>query len=189
VRRRTRLRRRRGVHRPGDRLLPAVGAIFAVVLAVGLGIELLAGGESAASTHRHDLSFSQAVPDGTPLDHTDWPPRAGPYYPATAGYGVPGRWVSEGYWVHTLLHGGVVVLYRCGGDCSAIERTLAADVATFPPSRSWEKVKILALPTDRIDQGIVLVAFGATEHLPAWDRARALRFYREHLDRGPMDAP
>ncbi|MBI5829466.1 MAG: DUF3105 domain-containing protein, partial [Chloroflexi bacterium] len=48
--------------------------------------------------------------DGTPLTFNHYPPSSGTHYGAPAAYGYYEQPVSEGYFVHSLEHGAVLVL-------------------------------------------------------------------------------
>src|SRR5207245_11759451 len=59
------------------------------------------------------------VPEGTPIPYQHIPPSSGNHYPPP---GAPKPWgsykdaVGPGYFVHSLEHGGVVLLYTCSGN-------------------------------------------------------------------------
>ena len=55
----------------------------------------------------------QHNPAGTAIQYKNRPPSSGDHYDQPWGYGVVEREVATGSWVHTLEHGGIVILYNC----------------------------------------------------------------------------
>ena len=45
------------------------------------------------------------------------PPASGPHFTTWASYEVHTDVIDRGNWVHNLEHGGIVLTYRCDGDC------------------------------------------------------------------------
>lgn len=45
------------------------------------------------------------------------PPHSGPHYPTWESWDEHDEVVPRGNWVHNLEHGGIVLTYRCDGDC------------------------------------------------------------------------
>jgi hypothetical protein len=65
------------------------------------------------------------VPEGTPLAYDSNPPSSGSHYPRWADYEEYTAPVPDGYLVHAIEHGGVLLLYKCealdagGGTCAS----------------------------------------------------------------------
>jgi hypothetical protein len=91
-------------------------------------------------------------------------------------------------YVHNLEHGGIVLLYRCDNPCPDLVKALRELYTTFPHARNG-KVKMVVSPDRKITSPIVILAWTWIDELPRMDRDRLLRFYREHVDRGPEDVP
>ncbi|HEX2186150.1 MAG TPA: DUF3105 domain-containing protein, partial [Chloroflexota bacterium] len=82
------------------------------------------------------------VQPGRPITYRSRPPTSGPHYSQTSGYGVFEREIEPGYWVHTLEHGGIVVLYhpdRCDPDC---RNQLRQVYESAPLSQHFRRVKM-----------------------------------------------
>ena len=131
------------------------------------------------------LDLGQAhVEQLSPIEFSQYPPTSGPHYPQPASPGVYVENVAEGFWIHSLEHGYVVVLYQCGADCARIQdnlRTLLADLPRSPVGY----VKLVATPNDRIEKPIVLTAWNYVLELDQYDEAQIRAFYESHVDRGP----
>ena len=128
------------------------------------------------------------APDGTPLTYQHYPPASGTHYPRWARWGFYESEVPEGFWVHNLEHGGVVLLYRCDEECGARAAALRAVYDALPPSH-WGHVKALATPYSRLDAPVAVVAWDRVERLDSVDAERILRFYEAFVDQGPEDVP
>jgi hypothetical protein len=159
-----------------------VGAVW-LLSSGGLSSANAAPGVAVADEGR------QHVPDGSPITYRHYPPASGPHYPTAQPWGVNSRAVAEGYWVHNLEHGGVVLLYKCAGDeCESIAGQIRAIYGRLPRSK-FGNTKLVATPYERMDSPFTLVAWGRQEALPSLDEAAVAAFYRAYVDRGPEDAP
>lgn len=75
---------------------------------------------------------SPHVAECTPVVYSSVPPSSGPHYPYWAAfktYSVP---IPTGYWVHSLEHGAVVILYNCPNGCAAELAALDAYLTAIP---------------------------------------------------------
>jgi hypothetical protein len=136
---------------------------------------------------------SRMVPDegkahvqpGTPITHASRPPSSGTHYPTTSGYGVFEKEIDSGYWVHTLEHGGIVVLYqpdRCDAKCLDQLRQVHDSA---PQSQAFGKVKMAVIPYRDMDHTVASVAWGRVDEMDQVDSDRILTFYRTYVDKGP----
>lgn len=99
--------------------------------------------------------------------------------------------VPEGYWVHDLEHGAVVVLYRCPGDrtgCPEITEPLRRVYAAAPPG-NYGQVKMVVTRYPGLRTPVAALAWNRIPELDAPDEGRLLDFYRAYVDRGPEDVP
>jgi hypothetical protein len=165
------------------------GAILAAVLGVAALAFLMTRPQVVAQGRQVLTEGQQHVQPGTPITYRSRPPASGPHYGSgTSGYGVFERDIPAGLWVHTLEHGGIVVLYRpdlCSLDCLN-ELRRVHDSA--PPSQRFNRVKLAAIPYSDMDRAIAAVAWGWVDEMDQVDADRIHAFYREHVDRGPEQA-
>lgn len=167
-----------------------IAAVALVAVAVA-ALVLLSGGEGtqvASAEERVQLEGADHVPEGTNIVYRSYPPASGPHYGRTASYGVHTEEVPEGYWVHNLEHGAIVVLYNCPEGCPGLVDQLRELYNTAPKGK-YGQVKMVVAPYSRMDSRLALLAWGWREKLQDFDRERILRFYRAHVDRGPEDVP
>jgi len=129
------------------------------------------------------------VEEGAAIQYKHYPPSSGTHYGRLAAWKAHAQEIAEGYWVHNLEHGGVVVLYNCRSSaCPELESELKGLYEKLRPSK-WGHVKLAVLPYSRITSQIAVVAWGYQMDLPGADVNSIRFFYNTHVDRGPEDAP
>lgn len=125
------------------------------------------------------------VPDTQQIQYRHIPPASGPHYDTPAAWNFYSQPVPEGNWVHSLEHGGIVILYKCPADCAALTQQLKDFFASAPPSAQWKEVKLVITPYDKMQHEVAIVAWDWIDEMDSFDSARLLRFYKAHLDQGP----
>ncbi len=88
---------------------------------------------------------AQHVAEGTPIRSRNLPPTSGPHYPATVEWGVYTEPTPEGYWVHNLEQGGIVLLYNGPEGCAGLVWQLEGLYRSLPPGKH-KRVKLIAAP-------------------------------------------
>lgn len=130
------------------------------------------------------------LPVGSPLSYRSRPPASGPHYEAqAAGYQFYEREVDPGYWVHSLEHGAVALLYhpeKCDAACIAELRDVYSGV---PAESRYRSRKMLVTPYPGMDRKIAVVAWRWVDEMDEIDRDRIIAFYREHVNQGPENVP
>ncbi len=170
----------------------AIGAAVLAVAAIAVVGYLALGGRGGAAKPGVAVADEgrQHVAEGSPIEYKHVPPASGPHYPSPKPWGVYAQAVPEGYWVHNLEHGGIVLLFRCdGAACGQIADQIRGISASLPQSARWGEVKLLATPYGRMDAPFMLVAWDRQEALQTLDPTRVRAFYEAYLDRGPEDVP
>lgn len=127
------------------------------------------------------------VPVGTQVPYKAHPPASGPHYPQPAAAGVYPQGLPPGFWVHSLEHGYVVVLYR-PPISQALLLQFREMVRDFPPSK-FGNVKLVVAPYGEMLHPFAVLSWGWRMWMDAFDRGRVLDFYRQHVDRGREDIP
>lgn len=137
---------------------------------------------------------NEHVPVGQQVTYVANPPASGSHWsqggvaPAPAGFYE--TTVEEEQWVHNLEHGHIVILYDCGGACSA---QLLADLQDLfdaaPPSPIFGTTKLVIAPYDGLPFLLMAIAWDTQLSLAAYDETALLDFYTRHLDQGPELAP
>lgn len=96
------------------------------------------------------------------------PPTSGPYLPYAADWGVHAVPVPLPLQVHTLLDGGVALLYRCPDGCPELEERLHQVAA--------RRDFVLVAPYPWMDSTLALAAWGRLETLNGFDGERIEAF-------------
>ena len=166
-----------------------VGGIVLALAAIVAVVALLYQPPAQSQGRQVPIEGQDHVAVGTPIQYRGRPPSSGTHYGQTSGYGVFEREIEPGFWVHTLEHGGIVVLYRpdlCDAACVAQLRDVYNSAPTsqhFPGVR-----KMAVIPYWDMDHKIAAVAWGWVDEMDEVDKARLLAFYNRHVDRGPERA-
>lgn len=129
------------------------------------------------------------VAPGTPVERRHQPPASGPHYPTALPRGVYTEAQDPGYWVHSLEHGYIVLLYNCQTDCAALQAQLRQFYESAPKSAAYGYQKLIVAPYPQLTSRLAIVAWDRIDRLDQFDAQRLLRFYQAYHDRGPEDAP
>ena len=129
------------------------------------------------------------VPEGEEITYQHYPPASGLHYAVTLQYGLyEGEDVPAEYWVHSLEHGAIVVLYQCDQPCPDLVKSLGDMLDSFPESK-WGNRKIVIVPYSRMDVPLMAVAWNVQIPLEQFDPQALIDFYVRHVDQGPEDVP
>jgi len=125
---------------------------------------------------------------GTEIAYQHYPPASGPHYPVTLEYGLYETDVPEGYWIHSLEHGAIVVLYKCDQPCPDLVQALGNLLDSFPLSK-WNNRKIVIVPYPSMDAPLMAAAWNVQMPMAQFNPQALIDFYARHIDRGPEDVP
>lgn len=124
---------------------------------------------------------------GSQIHYKANPPASGPHYPFPAPAGVYPNGLQTGFWVHSLEHGYIVLLYK---PPVPAERLAEFDrmVKEFPKSK-YGNVKLLIVSYPDMPHPYAVMAWDWRLQMDAYDRATVLQFYKERVDHGREDIP
>ncbi len=182
-----------------------IGGIVAVIVVAAVVVVLLSrqtGGNSTAQPalgsvpgeqHFDDSKTASGqlyehIPETTPITADPaghYPPVFGNHYPVWRPPGVYDTAVPEGYFIHDLEHGGIVVLYNCPSGCADAVNQLRGMLTSLPRSKDFNEVKFVVSPNSKIQHQFALLAWDYEKDLDTFDTDTVRAFYSEHLDRGP----
>ena len=168
----------------------AISLVIGVPLAVGLAffagffephIGVEASNEGGVGRH---------VAQGQDLPQRNRPPSSGLHYPTRSNYSVSSTAIAAGNWIHNLEHGGIAILFRCGGtqECSEIASQVRSEVGDVAAPGAYGEVKIVGSPYQDMDTPFAAVAWRRTLPLEFLDSEQLLAFYDRYVDRGPENA-
>ena len=134
----------------------------------------------AAGTH---------VPEGTPIQYATNPPSSGAHWPIWAHFMEYDKPIDDGYLVHSLEHGAVLVLYKCeAAQCPTMVPALRAvrdAVPTDPLCAPADRVRVILAPRPANDVPVAASAWGWTYKADCVDPASLLKFIVDHYAQAP----
>ena len=167
----------RRVERMPDSALPAVDAAPVEAGACNVRIEAV------------PVAESPHVPDGTPVVYSSNPPSSGPHYGTWANFQELTHPVEDGYLVHSMEHGAVLLLYRCeGAACDALLAALRAVRNTIPTDPLCDPVirtRVILAPRAANDVAVAAAAWGHVYRADCVDAASQTSFILEHYAKAP----
>ncbi len=129
------------------------------------------------------------VPQGTVVNYKNRPPSSGSHYDTPAGYQFYARPIEPGFFVHTLEHGGIALLWRPDLCDQACVTQLQQVYGAVPTDGKYNLKKMTATAFSDMDHKIAVVAWQWVMNLDDINQDQIMAFYREHVDRGPEDIP
>jgi hypothetical protein len=132
------------------------------------------------------------VPEGTPITYSTNPPSSGPHYPIWANFVEYDKPIPDGYLVHSMEHGAVLLLYDCDptactpppGVVEAL-RAVRDAVATDPLCDPSLRVRVIIAPRPANDVPIAAAAWGAIYRADCVDAPSLSQFIADHYAKAP----
>lgn len=121
------------------------------------------------------------LPVGTKINYNSNPPAAGQHYPETAHAGIYNKAPEDGYLVHSLEHGAIILWYR--SDLSA------ADIEKLKKIFNQMSGKIIMTPRKSLDVSVALTSWGRLLKLQSINEKQIKAFFKTNIDRAPEQAP
>lgn len=135
---------------------------------------------------------STHVPEGTDIAYTSNPPSSGPHYPRWAAFQEFSEPVADGYLVHSMEHGAVVLFYSCdllpAGTCPSVVAGLRAIRDALPADPICDpsvRVRVIIVPRPKLDVPVAAAAWGWTYRAACLDEPSLAQFVRDHYGKAP----
>ncbi len=152
--------------------------------------------DASAPTGKCDaVEQEQAIEGFTHVDVCSYveyftkPPSSGDHYPIWAAYKTYTTAIPEGFFVHNLEHGAIVLTYNCPNGCAADVAAAQAMIDALPDDPdcaaqgSTVRRRTLMTPDPKLDVPFAASAWGWTLRAKCFDtdafRAFALRHYNQ----------
>lgn len=131
------------------------------------------------------------VAEGVALTFLNEPPSSGTHYNRGAPWGLAETAVPPGNYLNNLARGGIVILYRCGADCAALQERFRAflENADLVDSQFNQRKVLITTYEGDLPAPIVALAWGHQLNLQSFDEATLLTWYRRFVNRGPNNGP
>lgn len=149
-------------------------------------------GPCGAVTQQHPIEGETHVAICSYVDYHTLPPSSGDHYPVWAAYMTYDQPVPEGYWVHNLEHGSIVLSYNCGeagcaSDVAAAQQMMDQypDDALCLSDDQGVTHRLVMTPDPRLDVRFAASAWGWTLRANCFDPDAFLAFANAHYGQGP----
>jgi hypothetical protein len=134
------------------------------------------------------------------VDYRTNPPSSGNHYPIWASYKTYSSPIPEGFWVHDLEHGAVVLTYNCAvgaaadsGTCNDEIAAAAAMIASLPDDPECDALgqgvrrRSVLAPDPKLNVRFAASAWGWTLRADCFDDPVFRAFETAHYGHGPED--
>ncbi len=170
------------------------------------GIVLLLGGLAAAILYDRsttpsinpDTQFQTSqgrdhVDPGIPLEFALQPPTSGNHFANSLAWGVYSELINPGYWVHSLEHGGIVLLYNCTDLSADACEDLRDDAESFygdAPFNGCAENRVIVMPYSQgMETPVTVLAWQQRLDLDDYNYRDLVDFYRLYEEQGPEALP
>ncbi|MBX3232240.1 MAG: DUF3105 domain-containing protein [Labilithrix sp.] len=154
----------------------------------------LDGGPCNVRVDAPPITGANHVAVGTPIVYASNPPSSGEHYGAWANFQEYSREIDDGYLVHSMEHGAVVLFYECDDDASAAcadmvtqLRAVRAAVPTDPSCSEAIRVRVIIAPRSSNDVPVAAAAWGHTYRADCVDPLTLGAFIQAHYAKAPED--
>jgi hypothetical protein len=159
-------------------------------------------GPCSAVVQQHPIEGATHVDVCSVVDYGTKPPSSGNHYPVWAAYKAYTAPVPEGFFVHDLEHGAVVLTYNCAargaaqdaqGGCDADIAAASKTIATLPDDPSCVALgqgvrrRSVLTPDPDLDVRFAASAWGWTLRANCFDPETFRAFELAHYAHGPED--
>jgi hypothetical protein len=148
-------------------------------------------GLCGAVSQEHPIEGYNHVAVCSYVDYQTLPPSSGNHYPYWAAYMTYDQPLPEGYWVHNLEHGTIVLSYNCGeagcaDDIAAAQQMMDQfpDDPICPIASEGVHHRLLMTPDPRLDVRFAASAWGWTLRANCFDPVAFLAFANAHYGQG-----
>jgi len=128
----------------------------------------------------------------SPLEYLATPASSGDHYGVWADFQEYQSPVPEGFLVHSMEHGGVVMHYNCEGPCPELIQTLREIKESFGPDERCESVpdvlnRIIIAPNPSLDVPLAISAWERVYRATCLHQPSIDAFLEQHYGQGPED--
>lgn len=164
-----------------------IGIGLATLLIISGGILLLSSEDkrlnSSLMGQEVKIEGRSHVPNGTEIQYNSNPPAGGPHYGTTAHAGIydKDKAPADGYLVHSLEHGAVILWYKSD--------LLQDQVEKLKKIFNESSGKKIMVQRKNLDMPVALTSWGWILKLKAIDEAKIKEFIETNSNRAPEKAP
>ncbi|MGH7439919.1 MAG: DUF3105 domain-containing protein, partial [Polyangiaceae bacterium] len=156
-------------------------------------------GPCGAIVQQQGIEGANHVAVCTTIDYGTNPPSSGDHYPIWASYKTYASPIPEGFWVHCLEHGAIVLTYNCAvgagdaGDateCAAEVQAAQQMIDSLPADPACVQLaegvsrRVVMTPDPKLDVRFAASAWGWTLRASCFDAAAFQDFAMAHYAMG-----
>jgi hypothetical protein len=162
----------------------SIGAVALFAVAGGVYAFIRAAEKNTASLPGEQLPSKgqQHVATTDLKDYNSTPPTSGQHYSSQTNWGIHKEPIPEGYQLHNLEHGGVLIQYKPGLAADIVEKLKAV-------GEGYKWKKLILAPYPPLDKNIALTAWTRLDTFDDFDEARVKSFIDSFRNRGPENVP
>jgi hypothetical protein len=167
-----------------------IAGVVILAASIGVGGWLISGRTQVSAQQigeRVPNEGFEHVPIGTATAYRAHPPASGMHYPVPAQTGVYPEGLAPGFWIHSLEHGYIVLLFKAPADEKML--TEFREVVQGFPKSKFGNVKLVIAPYADMPHSFAVLAWDWRLWLDSFDQAKVLAFYGTHVDHGREDLP
>jgi hypothetical protein len=127
------------------------------------------------------------VAQGTIIIYKNYPPTSGTHYPSTADPGFYEQPVPEGFIVHSMEHGYIVLYYN--PDLPNATKKQLKDLMTMLPLNGSSKPKLIIVPYTNMPTPLAIAAWRRLLLIKEFNFDEIRTFYQEWVNKGPENVP
>jgi len=147
-------------------------------------------GSCGAVVQEHPIEGYNHVPVCSAVTYATKPPSSGDHYPIWAAYKSYTAAVPEGFWVHNLEHGAIVLSFNCPAGCASDIASAQGLIAAQPadplcdPSAGDPPARMVMTPDPKLDVKFAASAWGWTLRANCFDKVAFGDFVKAHYGQG-----
>lgn len=133
------------------------------------------------------IESREHVPEGSPITYNSDPPAGGKHYATPLGPGFYTKPELDGYIVHSMEHGYVVIWYDCSSLRKAACDELQKQIQNLISNTKIKK--LIGMPRNGMGHTIALTSWGKLAFLDNFDKTFITQFINEHINQAPENVP
>lgn len=129
------------------------------------------------------------VPEGTAIEYLSNPPAIGDHFPIWLDWGIYEQPIDAGYYVHSMEHGGVTLLYECPEGCPGVSAALEEFARSVPDDDGGAFRFVLMPYAGGMETRVAAVAWGQIYRNDCVNPEELAAFVADHYRKAPEDLP
>jgi hypothetical protein len=145
------------------------------------------GGHCDALEEQHTEEGFLHLNNCDPTTYLTNPPSSGNHYGIWALYQTYTQPIRDGFWVHSLEHGAIVITYNCPEGCADDVARIQAFIDSVPNDCASFPKRFILLPDPNLDVKFAASAWTWTLKASCFDRDAFAAFAAAHYNHGRED--